>query len=231
MNTFLKSAFAAIVLMSAGAASADDSLLRRVDEIRAPGSDFAFTVDLSAGGSSQTLSVSVKDKTKSLVRYVAPAKVEGRSILFLGPNMWIYVPGTRRALRISPRQRVLGGVSSADVARTVYSEDYRVAGSEPSGDGHALRLEPRVKGAAYARIDLTIDERGAPLKAEYFTRGDRKIKTMSFGGYEPVLGETRPTRFVVTDHVEGGETTMIYSEFREIETPEAWYQPGNLGRF
>ena len=62
------------------------------------------------------MEVSILDTSKGLVRCVRPVKVAGRAILFVEQNMWIYVPGTRRALRISPQQRILGGVSNADVA-------------------------------------------------------------------------------------------------------------------
>lgn len=234
MKSFLKLAIAvlALSLIAGGALAADGAaLLRKADDIRAPGSDFAFTVEVSSGNASETMSVFIKDKTKGLVQYVAPARMKGRAILFVGANMWIYVPGTRRALRISPQQRILGGVSSADVARTVYSEDYQVVAMTPAGAGHVLQLAPKTSAAAYARIDLTIDGRAAPQKAEFYAGGGgRKLKTMTFGGYQPILGDSRPTRLTVVDHVTGSTTIMTYSEFRKTETPEAWYQPGYLER-
>lgn len=235
MNAFPKAAAAAAILaLAAGVAPAaeGDDLLRRADEIRAPGPDFGFTVEVeTSDGATQAMSVTVKDRVKGLVQYEKPARMKGRAILFVGENMWVYVPGTRRPLRISPQQRVLGGVSSADVARTVFSEDYAVAAMSPAGEGHVLQLEPKTKGAAYARIDLTLDGDAAPRKAEFFAGGGRKLKTMTFEGYESVLGEMRPTRLVVIDHFEGdARTTMTYSGFRQTETPEAWYQPGYLSR-
>jgi len=234
MKTFLKTAFTALALtVAAGAAAlADDgtALLRKVDDIRAPGANFAFIVELSSGGTSATMSVSVKDKTKALVRYMAPVSMDGRAILFVGKNMWIHVPGTRRALRISPQQRILGGVSSADVARIVYSEDYKVVAATVAGRDRVLQLAPRTEAAAYARIDLTIDGRAAPRKAEFHAGGGRKIKTMTFGGYRNVLGASRPTQLTVVNHMNGEMTTMTYSDFRRTETPDAWYQPSYLSR-
>ena len=59
--------------------------------------------------------------------------------------MWVYVPGTRQVLRISPQQRVLGGVASADVARMVFSLDYRLDSVEElAGEGgeRRRRLKP-----------------------------------------------------------------------------------------
>ena len=134
MMNFRRTVFgASAAVLAAGIALADDgaSLLRKVDEIRAPGASFQFTVQLMSDSSSQTMRVSVRDSTKGLVQYQKPARMKGRSILFVGKNMWIHVPGARRALRITPQQRILGSVSSADVARTVYSEDYRVVATTP----------------------------------------------------------------------------------------------------
>ncbi len=233
MMTLLKTAFVGLcVTLVACVALADENaeLLRIVDNIRAPGSNFTFMLQLSSGDSSATMSVSVKDSTKSLIQYVAPAKLKGRSILFVGRNMWVYVPNTRRPLRISPQQRILGGVSSADAARVVYSEDYMVVAVTPSETGSVLQLAPRTKAATYARIDLAIDDRAAPQKAEYFVDGGRKIKTVTFGKYQSVLGENRPTRLTVMDHINKEETIMNYSDFKITETPEAWYQPGYLSR-
>lgn len=233
MKTMIKTVVTALSLtLAAGASLAADgaALLRKVDEIRAPGSNFAMTIKLQHDGVSETVTVAVRDKSKALVQYIAPNKMAGRSILFVEQNMWIYVPGSRRALRISPQQRILGGVSSADVARTVYSDDYKVVAASPSGGGHVLQLAPKSKAAAYARIDLTIDGRSAPQKAVFYAGGGRKLKTMTFGGYSQVLGASRPTRMTVVDHVAGGKTTMTYSGFKKTQTPAAWFQPGFLSR-
>jgi hypothetical protein len=223
------------VLMGSTAAMSFDgeAALKRVDDIRAPGDDFSFTVQVETdAGKNRTMNVSVKDKTKGLVRFIRPAKVEGRAILYVNDNMWIYVQGTRRALRISSRQRVLGGVSSADVARTVYSIDYKVSSVSVIDDGAMLQLEPRTKAAAYGQIDIMIDETGAPLEAIFFDGSrSRKLKTMTFGEYADILGERRPTLFKIVDHINGDAvTTMRYSDFSLTETPDAWYQPSYLPR-
>lgn len=225
---------AALALGNPASTLAQDEpdLLTRVDEIRAPGANFQFVVEVLADGNTQKMEVSVKDRTKSLVRYTMPAKSRGRAILFVGNNMWVYVPGTRRALRISPQQRILGGVSTADVARIVYSEDYRITKTTVEGANRVLQLAPKTKGAAYGRIDLIIDATDAPLSAVYFAgNGTRKLKTVTFAGYSPVLGEMRPTRFEFVDHADGGAITHVtYSQFKTTTTPQAWYQPSYLPR-
>ena len=141
--------------------------------------------------------------------------------------MWVYVPGTRQVLRISPQQRVLGGVASADVARMVFSLDYRLDSVEElAGEGgerrRRLNLSRRSKGAAYARIELLAGgEEARPLEADLFAAtGSRRLKTTYFEGYREVLGGWRPTVLRVIDHVKGGgETILEYSDFALEDTP------------
>lgn len=237
MTSFLKTAAVTLSLsLAATAALATDgtALLRKVDAIRAPGSNFSFDLKVqTSSGDSMSMQVAVKDSTKGLVRYDQPSKVKGRAILFVDRNMWVYVPGSRRALRISPQQQVLGGVSSADVARTVYSADYRVTGVDEAGGKQVLHLQAASGSAAYEVIALTIEAGSArPLQAEFFAAGgSRKLKTMTFEGYAAVMGVQRPTRLKVVDHMAGGlVTTMTYSGYALGDSPAAWFQPDYLSK-
>ncbi len=208
-------------------------LLKQVDEVRAPGADFSFKVKVSASdGTVMTMNVSMKDNTKGLVQYVAPKKTVGRVILFVGRNMWIYIPGSRRALRISPQQQVLGGVSSADIARTVYSIDYAVAGVDQVKGGQLLHLTAKSQSAAYGKVDLTVNMSAEPQMAVFFTKnGKRKLKTVYFEDYRVVLGRERPTKLRVIDHLSGDDVTIIsYSAYEIKDTPAAWFQPSYLSR-
>lgn len=215
------------------------TLLEQVDTVRAPADDFTFTVAATGPeGNRLKLSVRVSGQVKSLIRYLEPPRSAGRSILFLDHDMWVYVPGTRQVLRISPQQRVLGGVASADVARVVFSVDYELDTveelAEEGGERRRrLSLSRRSKGAAYARIDLFVGgDEARPLRADLFSAtGGRHLKTMYFEGYREVLGERRPTVLRVIDHVKGGgETVLEYSDFVIEDTPDAWFQPTYLKR-
>lgn len=233
----LKTALLSIALTVTSAVSsfaADGAaILRQVDAIRAPGDNFSFNASVKGSdGTSMQFEVAVKDRSKGLVRYLKPKKTSGRSILFVGRNMWVYIPGSRRPLRISPQQQLLGGVSSADVARTVYSDDYSVIGMEGSGGGQVLHLKAASKAAAYGRIDLTVNKRSEPQMAVFYaSNGKRKLKTVYFEGYKNVLGAKRPTRLKVIDHLAGNAvTTMTYTSYRMADTPDAWFQPSYLSR-
>ena len=226
--------------MAIGSASAQEAnLLRQVDAVRAPQSAFTFKVAVTAPDDDRLkLSVRVADEERGLVRYLEPRRSAGRSVLFVGRNMWVYVPGTRQVLRISPQQRVLGGVASADIARMVYSVDYALETVEelPEEGGERRRrltLAKHSKGAAYSRIVLVAaGEELRPLEASFHAAsGRRHLKTAYFEGYREVLGRSRPTVLRLVDHLNGDEETLLeYSEFTLEDTPDAWFQPTYLKR-
>lgn len=209
-------------------------LLQEADRYRAPGDHFVFRLRVRDPEDRRVdLTVRVRDRTKGLVRYEGPAGLEGRAILYVGRDMWVYVPGTRRALRITPRQRVLGAVAGADVARTVFAEDYAVQEAEAVAGGKTrLDLRAKSRGTAYARVVLTVRSNDArPLAAEFYAAdGERLLKTLTFEDYRQVLGRPRPMTTRVVDHIGGGVTVMRYSDMRIEETPGAWFNPARLNR-
>ena len=226
-------------LIASSASAQEMTLLQQVDAVRAPGSAFTFKVAITApDGAGLKLSVRVADQVKSLVRYLEPPRSAGRSLLFIERNMWVYVPGTRQVLRISPQQRVLGGVASADIARMVYSLDYALDSveelTEEGGERRRrLTLSRRSKGAAYARITLVSGgDEVRPLRASFFASSGRgHLKTAYFEGYREVLGRPRPTVLRVIDHLNGDQETVLeYSDFALEDTPDAWFQPTYLKR-
>lgn len=209
------------------------ALLSAVDAVRAPSANFGFEAEVQTpSGDLFTLSVVVKDQVKSLVRYEKPIKARGRALLFIERNMWVYVPGTERCLRISPHQQALGGLASADIARVVFSLDYKVAKVTPENGRRLLALLGVDKGAAYARIELMIEaDNPRPLWAVFYSMSGRKMKTAYFEAYSEILGQRRPTVFRVIDHIDGDrETVMRYSNYSLKMTPDEWFQPAQLKR-
>ena len=228
-----------LALVAGAAPAREPTLLQQADAVRAPDSAFTFKVAVTTpDDNALKLSVRVSGQVNSLVRYLEPPRSAGRSLLFVGRNMWVYVPGTRRVLRISPQQRILGGAANADVARVVYSLDYALDSVEelPEEGGERRRrlvLSGRSRGAAYGRIDLVAaGEEVRPLRASFFAAsGRRHLKTAYFEGYREVLGRPRPTVLRVIDHLNADEETLIeYSDFTLEDTPAAWFQPTYLKR-
>ena len=240
----IKSLFFAAALFFMPCAFAQEmdaaAILKQVDAIRAPSENFVFTAKVHSQTANVDyegeLQVSVRDTTKSLSLFRKPVKENGRALLMDGPNMWIYIPGTSRPLRISPQQQLTGAVSNADVARTVFRLDYEAGHVEkqPLDGLPALKLDLRAResNVLYPKIELWIAENDLhPLKADFFSLSGKLIRTVQYGGYQDILGRQRPTELRITDAINPAvKATLVYSDFKIKETPLEYYQPSYLGR-
>ncbi|KOR31053.1 hypothetical protein TI04_02775 [Achromatium sp. WMS2] len=222
-------------------AQTPNEVLKAADDIRAPGENFGFSLRVVAlknntQDSEFTLNVRVKDSVKSLVTYESPANAKGKRLLMVEQNMWIYIPGTRRPIRISPQQQLLGQVSNADVARVVYSLDYNATsmkfGKWQNQDVKILELKARSATNSFQRIDLTVaalDNR--PLEAKFYAFSGRLLKVLNYQDYRMALGTQRPMRLEVYDAINrGNQTIMYYSSMELMDTPNMYFQKDYLPR-
>ena len=208
--------------------------LEKVDEVRAPNQNFVVDMTItSKKGDKETVnkvSVRVRDFRKSLVLYKYPLSQKGRVLLMVESNMWIYFPGTKRSIRISPQQQLLGQVSNADVARVVYNLDYSAETVEEEIVDNEkylkMFLKAKTTGAAYGSIKLWIRERGFRLeKAEFFTLTGRILKTIYYKGYKNILGKERPMIHEIHDAIKKSEISIMeYTDWRIEDTPDRYFQ-------
>lgn len=216
------------------------SILEQVDAIRSPSDNFVFTVKLhsrtATSESESEMEVWVRSSSKSLVLYRQPVKQSGRALLLDGANMWIHIPGASRPVRISPQQQLIGAVSNADVARVVFSLDYSTDSMEKVrlDEQQVIRLDLRAKqnSVPYQRIQLWVSEKDLhPLRADFFSLSGKMVRTITYSGYQTVLGRLRPTVLQISDAINPAtKATLTYSKFKIQETPEEYYQPSYLGR-
>lgn len=231
-----------VVFCSSNALTAERSaeeILAAVDSIRAPGPSFAFDLRIESRPEGkepviQKMSVSVKDLKKSLVRFTDPPENRGRVLLMVGQDLWIHIPSTNQPIRISPQQRLLGQVANGDVARVVYSYDYKASlvGTETFAQAscNVLELIAKTPEATYGKIRMWVDAgNNRPLKAEFYASTGKLLKTGLYDDYQRVLGKDRPMRVAITDAVRKGDvTTLEISNMRISDFPESDFAKGNL---
>lgn len=210
-------------------------ILTKVDEIRAPGDTFIFNLKVSINDEEKSEAefvVRVKEAKKSLVVFKSPPANKGRVLLMVENNMWIYIPGTRNPLRISPQQQLIGRISNADVARVVYSLDYSVESLKDEDKMTKILLTAKTKAAAYKSINLWIEkETFKPIKAEFFAISGKLLKTAYYKGYKEILGKERPTRLEIHDAIRESEISILeYSNIKIKDTPEAYFQKSFMER-
>jgi outer membrane lipoprotein-sorting protein len=176
---------------------------------------------------------SIKGMDKTLVKFLN-ADVKGEYLLMVEDDMWIYMPNTRKPIRITPLQRLMGNASNGDVARTRYAEDYAAKlKKEESVSGvpcYLLELTAKRDGATYKRIDYWVEkETNRPKKAEIYLISGKHYKSIVFDRYEETAGKTLLTQMTITDRLrEGRITVMKYSSYSEKQMPEKYFNKDYL---
>lgn len=227
--------------MAAGAPETADEILKRADLVRGPDDPFTLKMHVTAYKGKEVLSetsvlVNNYDFSRSIVEFVAPARDAGRKILRVSENMWVRIPASRRAIRITPQQRLIGQASNADVMGTNYANDYaaQLLGEEdvtsyegPAVPCYKLELTKKTPAASYHRLIYWVEKASfRPVRSEFYTQTGRLLKTAHFTRYGNALGTMRPGRvvivnavnkeeFTVLDIVDYGKSTLPVSQYTE----------------
>lgn len=159
------------------------------------------------------------DKVASL--FISPASEKGRSTLRLGDNMWLYMPGVGKPIRITSLQSVVGGVfNNSDILRLDYSTEYDVETIEETGNEYLLRLKAKSRSVAYDRVRLWADRQALlPTRIECLTEAEMLIKTIHFKDVKDFgNGIVRPA-VIETDSplYQGYRSVMIFAGIKERE--------------
>jgi outer membrane lipoprotein-sorting protein len=175
-----------------------------------------------------------KGGEKIYVDFQSPQE-KGRHLLMLADDMWIYLPDTSRAVRITPLQRLTGNASNGDVARTNYAADYDATylrNETVDGiDCHVLELQAKRKGATYHKIDYWLRAGTArPVKADLFVISGKKIKSTTFDQYQEVGGYTVIKQMTIQDDIRKNSRSVIeYLQFTPRDLPDKMFHQSRAG--
>lgn len=181
------------------------------------------------------------DKTRQYHVYTRPnreslvvfkSQVEaGQKMLMLGDNYWLLMPKSRRPIRITPMQKLLGEASVGDISTLTWSEDYQATLIEHSAETNQLRLKSVTKGASYERIELWLDAKtDFPLKADLYLRSGKLAKQAIFEQGQRD-GRTRVVAMTLLDKIQPAKKTVItYQQITSYELEEKYYNPAYLIR-
>jgi len=173
------------------------------------------------------------------VEFVAPPRDAGRRLLRVSENMWVRIPASRRAIRITPQQRLLGQASNADVMGTNYASDYssKLLGEEEVTSNESakvncykLELVKKTVAASYYRLIYWVDKATyRPVRTEFYTQTGKLIKYAQFGKFGNALGAVRPGRVVIVNAVNADEYTVLdILEYGNSHLPVAQYTEAAL---
>lgn len=221
-----------------------NAILKEVDaRIYTP--NMAFEMDIFAyKGSklrdSNRIAGYSKDSDKSLVLlyFLSPASLKGRKMLMEGNYIWMQMPRTKNAIRLSPMQILLGEASNGDVARTRFSADYNAVhdGNEMI-DGKKcerliLEVKSEKKGSTYSKIILRIGADKLPVYAEFFAESGKMMKKVFYRSFSPFGGKMMQKKIEIFDAVNPeNHTVMEYIKIGSKNLPLSHFTKDYLDRF
>lgn len=213
-------------------AQSGEEILARVDRLRHPWPAFTVELTLQAPGASQRWKVSARENGDARLDGLSP-KEKGRSVLLLGDQMWLLLPGSKRPVKVTPQQRMMGPAAGGDVARTRFREDYAVQSLvQEALDGRdCWRLELRARRpslSARTAVLWVAREGSLPLKAEFHLASGKLARTALFG--PPVQAHGQPVLSgMVIEEPSGARAELSFSAWaRGGVAPSAFELPGSL---
>ena len=232
----------ALVARAAAPATPDaEALLKLSDSFRNGWPSYVVHVritDFASGKPDEEhlYEVSQKGIDKTYVDFMSPRE-KGEHLLMLGDDMWVYLPGTSRPVRITPLERLTGDASNGDVARTNYAADYspefvrmEKAGGE---ECYVLDLSAKRKGATYQRILYWLRVPDArPVRAEFYLTSGKQIKSATFDEYALSGGRMLLRRLTLYDEIRHNSHSVLeYSGAVPRSLPDKLFYQGRADMF
>lgn len=221
-------ALAALALPAAaqGSEDGDRSVLASLDSFRVY-DEAGFSYDLATTGddgqtSKMRVSVRVKGEEAALVRYSEPIKQRGQSVLVRGNAFWLFQPGMKNALRISPRQIIFGQASAGDISRISFGAMYSIDSRKEIGGAVEYRLKAKAgANATYDLVDLQADSDNKPMKALCRGKSGSLMKTIIYEKYETYNNRLILTEFSIVDEVNKKSERLRMSNFDAKIPPDS----------
>jgi len=197
-------------------AQSGEEILARVDRLRHPWPAFTMELTLQAPGVSQQWKVSARENGDARLDGLSK-KEKGRAVLLKGDQMWLLLSGTKRPVKVTPQQRLMGPAAGGDVARTRFREDYGVeAMAEESLDGRdCWRLELAAKRPALSarKVLLWVAREGTlPVKAEFRLASGKVQRTALFGAPVQSHGQAVLSKMVI-EEPSGARAELLFGNW------------------
>ncbi|MCH8532249.1 MAG: outer membrane lipoprotein-sorting protein [Saccharospirillum sp.] len=216
--------------------SAHADLLATIDQMRISegGVRVMTEVKLFESGelkSQRLYEVFAGSERRSLVLFRSEAEA-GQKVLMLDDQYYLFMPNSRRQIRITPMQKLLGDAATGDISSLRWSEDYRVESQIPM-DSNRLHLELSAQrhGLSYQRVELEVEQDSLiPLAATFYLPSGRVAKTATFEMVEEDAGP-RLRAMTLHDRIQTRQITEVsYLSVEPWEIPERWFNPAFLLR-
>ena len=222
-----------------------EQMLAQLDRVRLPAR--SFVVDLSITdfrqgkkereGTFRLYSRRTPNGFDSLAVCLTPVGDRNKLLLSKGERLWFYDPRSARAVPVSPAQfrshsfvlDLFGSPLSSSYSAELEGEGSTTDLARREVTANRLKLTLHGRGRSGATIRYWLDtENSRPLKAEMFGGSGKLLRTVYYSEFRNVLGEQRPTRFVVVNPVETSVNEVKFSSFSYHDTPDPVFEEMQL---
>ncbi|MCW9033745.1 MAG: outer membrane lipoprotein-sorting protein [Rhodospirillales bacterium] len=153
---------------------------------------------------------------KSLVAMLDP-KVRGQKVLMLPEGMWLHMPNSRRAIRITPMQRLMGQASYGDITQLRMGGLYKAIYNPETPDGEVegksvwnLKLSSIHANATYTTIDLSVaKDTGQPVSAAFYLQSGKLLKKAIYGSIEDTSNGSVISNMTFFDSMKANRKTVM----------------------
>jgi outer membrane lipoprotein-sorting protein len=205
-----------------------DEVLRQVDSRLNPESyeSYRKLINIEPDGKKKeyVLYTVKKGRDKLIALFLDPPSEKGRATLRLGDNMWLYIPGVGKPIRITSLQSVVGGVfNNADILNLDYSAEYKVDKAEELTTEYRLDLKARTATVAYDRLKMRVDRATlVPTEIEAYAASGLLIKTLRFKDIKDFGNGIRRPATMETDSplYKGYKSVMIWANIKARAFPD-----------
>lgn len=212
-----------------------DEIVRKVDEHHSISNNFEMMIRVESYinnhfEGSTVMKGYVNNGKMTMLTFLEPLKMQGRKILIKDKDMWIIIPKVKNPIRVTASQRLMGGISYADVARVSYAEDYtaKLSGEESivglTADGNQseatqcliLELSAKDPRKNYNKIIIWVEQQTfLPVKADFFALSGKKMTTAYYTLPKEWDGKIIVTKMFLFDQI---NTTKHFSmEYSDIQ--------------
>lgn len=175
---------------------------------------------------------------KYLVIFLTPPIQKGQKFLMNGDNMWMYLPKSKRVMRISAKEKSMGGeANNSDVMRVDLVKDYHIKyiGDEKMNDimCYKLELTGRNRKVAYSKVVYWISKDGKmPVKRELYSISGKLMKNWYFEDVKMLNNVKRPTKMVIENALNKEYRTeiIILEVDSKARFKDSMFQPAYLKR-
>lgn len=205
------------------------SLVAKVDRLRQPWP--AFTADLAFRdkGRDMLWRLSVASDGDSRLDGISPKQVVGRAVLMKGEQMWLLTPGSRRAIPVTPQQRLIGSAAGGDLARLKLGTDFQAKGVEDAAkDGipcWRVDLEAKRPSVPYRRAELWVLKAGeVPRSVDFFFASGKLAQSIRFDEPTQVLGRAAIAGMRMGDEAHPDQMAMKLSHWKPGDPDTALFE-------